>query len=144
METTLIAELAWAVTRAGHPTLRFNYRGVGASPGRFTEEHAYEDLLKAAHHLRACIADGEEALPPLALLGIGLGANLAVRLAQAADFTASPLILLGPDAPAQTQGVRGEVVVLDPAQHSLRDLGKIVAETVSLGGRWKATEGGAR
>ena len=34
MDSALVAEVAWAVTRAGHATLRFNFRGVGASSGR--------------------------------------------------------------------------------------------------------------
>src|SRR3989454_11469382 len=33
MLSPVVAELAWALTRAGHPTLRFDYRGVGASRG---------------------------------------------------------------------------------------------------------------
>jgi alpha/beta superfamily hydrolase len=33
MDHVVAAELAWAVTHAGHPTLRFNFRGVGASQG---------------------------------------------------------------------------------------------------------------
>src|SRR3954469_11565845 len=33
MVAPVIAELAWALTRAGHATMRFNYRGVGASRG---------------------------------------------------------------------------------------------------------------
>jgi uncharacterized protein len=33
MDHPVGAELAWAVTRAGHATLRFNFKGVGASPG---------------------------------------------------------------------------------------------------------------
>ena len=31
MLSPVVAELAWALTRAGHPTTRFDYRGVGAS-----------------------------------------------------------------------------------------------------------------
>jgi len=33
MDHVVALELVWAATRAGHPTLRFNFRGVGASPG---------------------------------------------------------------------------------------------------------------
>ena len=31
MTAPAIAELAWALTRAGHATMRFNYRGVGVT-----------------------------------------------------------------------------------------------------------------
>ena len=117
METPLIAELAWAVTRAGHPTLRFNYRGVGASPGRFGEAFAYEDLLKAAQHLRACVDDA-----PIAVVGIGLGANLAVRLA-GEDASIAKVLLIDPD-PA----LDGDRVVLHQREHALRDLARIVTE----------------
>lgn len=34
MDHVVGAELAWAVSQAGHPTLRFNYRGVGGSQGQ--------------------------------------------------------------------------------------------------------------
>src|SRR6267142_6952168 len=33
MLSPVVAELAWALTRAGHPTMRFDYRGVGSSRG---------------------------------------------------------------------------------------------------------------
>jgi alpha/beta superfamily hydrolase len=33
MHSPVVGELAWALTRAGHPTMRFDYRGVGASRG---------------------------------------------------------------------------------------------------------------
>src|SRR5512141_1366808 len=33
MISPVVAELAWALTRGGHPTMRFDYRGVGASRG---------------------------------------------------------------------------------------------------------------
>lgn len=156
METTVIAELAWAVTRAGHPTLRFNYRGVGASQGAFTEAGAYQDLLAAAHHLRVCIAEGEESLPPIAAVGCGLGGILVVRMALEAGFSVSPLLLISPDAEALTPALaayRGELVIVQSAEEDpielvhariatvpdsdrrflrgLTNLGKIVAETLS-------------
>jgi len=33
MDSTVLAEMTWALTRHGHPTLRFNWRGVGVSTG---------------------------------------------------------------------------------------------------------------
>jgi alpha/beta superfamily hydrolase len=34
MDHPVLAEMAWASARAGFPTLRFNFRGTGASQGR--------------------------------------------------------------------------------------------------------------
>jgi alpha/beta superfamily hydrolase len=36
MDSAVLSELVWTLARAGHPTLRFNYRGVGASRGTTT------------------------------------------------------------------------------------------------------------
>ena len=48
MDSTVGAELAFAVSAAGFPTLRFNYRGVGASQGsRSSGEALIEDALAA-------------------------------------------------------------------------------------------------
>src|SRR5690242_6879173 len=78
MESPMIAELAWAVTRRGHPTLRFNYRGVGASTrpaGAIGDEQsALEDLASAAEHLRNTMAHH-----PLAIAGIGSGGSIAAK-----------------------------------------------------------------
>lgn len=46
MDTVVGAELAYAASAAGHPTLRFNYRGVGASQGTRGSD-LIEDALAA-------------------------------------------------------------------------------------------------
>src|SRR5262245_41829259 len=52
MEVAMIAELAYQVTRRGHPTLRINYRGVGASGGKFEGiDGAHADAIRAVDHL---------------------------------------------------------------------------------------------
>ncbi len=48
MDHPVGAELAWAVSRAGHPTLRFNFRGVGASPGPPGDAQAQVQDVEAA------------------------------------------------------------------------------------------------
>lgn len=74
MELAVIAELAWALTRAGHATLRFNYPGVGASPGTFTSESRLEATHRALEHLEACTPNAA-----LAGAGIGLGGKLLMQ-----------------------------------------------------------------
>jgi hypothetical protein len=124
MESAIISELAWATTRAGHPTLRFNYRGVGASPGTFEESAVPADVDRAAHHLRLCVAGTDDEagnLPPIAAIGVGFGAGAALDLALRASFSVAPLILVSPDLRrlADVRGHRGELVLvraqLDPA-----------------------------
>src|SRR5437667_10633847 len=63
MIAPVIAELAWALTRAGHATMRFNYRGVGSSRGVSRHQAGsmqigdvsdeVEDLYKIADQLLA-------------------------------------------------------------------------------------------
>jgi len=67
MEMALIAELAWALTRSGHATLRFNYEGVGASAGTFEPTRAGEAAARAFEHLQASVPG------PVAGVGVGLG-----------------------------------------------------------------------
>jgi alpha/beta superfamily hydrolase len=71
MTAPVIAELAWALTRAGHATMRFNYRGVGSSRGVSRHEAGslrigdvsdevadlylvLDQLLATTHHSAAC------------------------------------------------------------------------------------------
>ena len=52
MDHVVLAEIAWATTMAGHPTLRFNFRGVGGSQGeRSGEEECAQDAEAALHVL---------------------------------------------------------------------------------------------
>ncbi|HEX9602795.1 MAG TPA: alpha/beta hydrolase, partial [Myxococcales bacterium] len=58
MTVPTVAELAWALTRAGFPTLRFDYRGVGASQGRSRHPAGggrTEDVSDEVEDLRAAV-----------------------------------------------------------------------------------------
>jgi alpha/beta superfamily hydrolase len=99
MIAPVIAELAWALTRAGHPTLRFDYRGVGASRGKSRHEAGslrisdvsdeLEDLdrildqLLATTHMSAACA-----------VGYSFGAKVALEAA--GDARVSHLALIAP------------------------------------------------
>ena len=90
MDHAVLAEVCWALTRAGHSTLRFNWRGVGASTGRLTMppvaatgeaevteaalDEAYADLAAAIEqHIETCGA------PRCAVVGYSFGAQVAAR-----------------------------------------------------------------
>lgn len=94
-----VAELAWALTRAGHPTLRFDYRGVGASRG--TSRHRagslriadlqdeVADLLAACEHLLETTR-----MPSACAVGYSFGAAVALEAAENAQV--GSLILIAP------------------------------------------------
>jgi alpha/beta superfamily hydrolase len=121
MTAPVIAELAWALTRAGHATLRFDYRGVGASQG--TTRHAagslgvgsplaglaglpglqdeVEDLLAAADQLRATAG-------PDGLCAVGYSFGAAVVLRAARDPRIGRVVLVAPpNAIADFSALRG-------------------------------------
>ena len=99
MVSPVIAELAWALTRAGHATLRFNYRGVGASRGGSRHEAGslrigdvadeVDDLYKIVDQLLATTH-----LEKACAIGYSFGAKVALEAAQ--DPRISHLILVAP------------------------------------------------
>jgi len=114
MESPVIAELAWRLTRAGHPTLRFNYPGVGASAGAFSREGAHAALARAVEHLEA------SAPGPVAAVGVGLGGILWLERAATA-----PLVWVMPDPeaewpPAAEHGAEVTVVLAEQTPADLR------------------------
>jgi alpha/beta superfamily hydrolase len=99
MAVPTVAELAWALTQAGFPTLRFDYRGVGASQGRsrhpagegrigeISDEvadlgAALEQLLQSTGAQVACV------------VGYSFGAAVALQAAQ--DPRVERVVLVAP------------------------------------------------
>jgi hypothetical protein len=96
MDHALCAELAWALSRAGHATLRFNYRGVGASQGKGhvttpSADEELEDLAAAARQLA-----GSERAEEVGVAGYSLGAFLAARLVLEHPSGVARLALVAP------------------------------------------------
>jgi uncharacterized protein len=99
MLSPVIAELAWALTRAGHPTLRFDYRGVGASRGvsRHRPDSAgigdlrdeVADLRRICEHLLASTR-----MAAACAVGYSFGAAVALEAAQ--DEQVGSLALIAP------------------------------------------------
>jgi alpha/beta superfamily hydrolase len=77
MDAAPVAELAWAAARAGHPSLRFQHRGVGASQGDPEPARALDDAEAALAHL------AETAGARVVLAGLAGGCETALALARA-------------------------------------------------------------
>ena len=90
MHNKVVHTLARALQEQGMPTLRFNYRGVGASAG------AYDDGRGETEDALAVIAWGRRRWPgaQLVLAGFSFGAAVALRAALAAG--AAQLITVAP------------------------------------------------
>jgi len=99
MISPVIAELAWALTRAGHPTMRFDYRGVGASRGQSRHQAGsmeigdvsdeVEDLYKITDQLLTTTR-----MPAACAVGYSFGAKVALEAAR--DARASHVVLVAP------------------------------------------------
>jgi alpha/beta superfamily hydrolase len=91
MDHVVGAELAFAVSRQGHPTLRFNYRGVGGSqgaPSRVPGE-LLDDALAALELAEANTAGA-------AVVVASIGASDAVLLKLAELRTLAGVVLINP------------------------------------------------
>ncbi len=127
MDAPICAELAFAVTQAGHASLRFNYRGAGASQGELSAE------------LADAVADAKAALELLAqnvpherfvAVGYDFGAEVAVELALA-GAPLSGIVVVAPDTTKYDFRRLGEATVpgliLVPEEDPLADR-KLLAE----------------
>lgn len=113
MESPVVSELAWACTQTGLASLRFNWRGCGASGGVPNGEAAAADAdFCAALEQLSETVDG-----PLVCAGYSFGAGAALRAA------------------ARERRVRGLVLVAPPPQLvAVEALGKLDARILILGG----------
>ena len=98
MDAAAVAELAWASARAGHPSLRFQHRGIGASQGEADLAFAVEDAAAALAHL----AEGGPGL--VAAAGVGSGCATALALAARAPRALCGLALIAPPVGALAGG----------------------------------------
>ncbi len=91
MDSPVVSEIAWACARAGLASLRFNWRGVGASGGTSSgdPEHARTDYVAALEQLASTVPGR------LLAAGYSFGAAAAVRAA-ASDPRVRGLILVAP------------------------------------------------
>ena len=91
MDHVVGAELAYAVSHLGHPTVRFNYRGVGGSQGEPSRNPLeWLEDARAALQLAMDNTDGQTAV----VATIGASDAIALRLSELAQLAG--LILINP------------------------------------------------
>ena len=91
LENPVCNELAYGLWRSGWASLRFNWRGVGASQGRISGDPsaADADYRAAVESLALSVA------PPILAAGYSFGAAAALRVALS-DARVGPLVLVAP------------------------------------------------
>ena len=90
MDLAPLAEACWALTQAGHPTMRYNHRGVGASTAPLTEGATLDDLLAVVEDLALT-----EAAARVGVCAVG-GAGVVALEAAARSPRLRRLCLLNP------------------------------------------------
>jgi pimeloyl-ACP methyl ester carboxylesterase len=128
MDAPPLAELAWASSRAGHASLRFQHRGMGASGGARDPARSAEDAEAALAHLAATVPG------PLAVAGLGSGCDTALALLRGHPEVRRGL-LLAPVRLPEAAGVEAELLALLPGAGSPVALDEVRR---ALGGRGRA------
>lgn len=123
MDNKVVQTLARAFVQVGYRSVRFNFRGVGASQGQWDEGHGeIDDAMAVVNAFRA-------AALPLALGGFSFGGYVASHIASRVAAAGAParLVLVGPatstfgvaDAAPDTLVIHGEADDVVPLQATL-------------------------
>lgn len=143
MDAPPVAELAWAAARAGHASLRFQHRGLGASTGAADPARALDDALAAFRHLAESVEPaGGPRGRPVAVAGVASGCRTALALARACPMAG--LALVAPQAWPRAEGLEpfeGPLLVVLPERGTPRDVSAVVAKLGSGRGRVEVIPG---
>jgi alpha/beta superfamily hydrolase len=92
MENDLVVTLATALQNAGLATLRFDFRGVGASGGRYDDGRGEVDDVRAAAALLRARLD----VPRVSLVGYSFGSVMALRAGTAEPDRTTAIVAVAP------------------------------------------------
>lgn len=130
MESPVVGEIAFACEQAGIASLRFNWRGVGASAGQASgsPEDALEDYRAALDFLEESVS------PPLVAAGYSFGA--ATALVAAERVTVRRLVLVAPPpsmlSRAQIEDFKGKVFMAVGDRDTLVSASELEATAIGL------------
>ena len=127
MDNKVVQTLARAVVQLGWRSVRFNFRGIGASSGTWDEGRGeVDDALAVVSAFRA---DAPGSLTPLLLAGFSFGGYVAAETASRLPEGAKPerLVLVGPSTqkqqvpavPSDTLVIHGETDDVVPLASTL-------------------------
>jgi len=126
MDSPVVTEIAWACRRAGYATVRFNWRGVGASGGEARGEPGPADA-----DYRAALAHLEETAPgPLVAAGYSFGATTAVRVAAGSPRVRRLLLVSPPPSlldASDLAAFRGRVLAITGGRDAIAPAAELAA-----------------
>ena len=133
MTVPAVAELAWALTQAGFPTLRFDYRGVGASQGRSRHSAGamrISDVSDELADLRAAVEQLVQTTRAAGACVVGYSFGAAVALAAAGDDAVERVVLIAPPTElwdfSALAGVRKPVLAVCAHHDALCDRSRLL------------------
>lgn len=144
MDHVVGAELAFALSRAGHPTLRFNYRGVGGSQGAPSKRP--DDWLEDARAALQLATDNTGGAP-VVVASIGASDAVALRLADTVGLAGLVFInpsLVRPDDFEARPSVGWPFAVVVAEEDRAQERGRWAAVLERLGGDFSVIPGASR
>ncbi len=129
MDAPALAEMAGAAARAGHPSLRVQHRGAGASQGAPDPARLLDDAEAARRHLAESAGK-----PRVAVAGAGSGCETALGLARAREEIARRVLVAPARLPRRGELPRARVLALLPEVGSAAPVEAWLALLAGTGG----------
>jgi alpha/beta superfamily hydrolase len=134
MHNPVVTSITDSFMRKGYATLRFNFRGTGASEGGFDDGLGErQDLLAALEWVH------QQTKAPICVAGYSFGAWVAAGAAAAGQIGKSPLFLVSPPVAFLTFAEVGPPLAIEAVVVGRRDDFAPLPQVKTLLARWQAS-----